>query len=325
MVTNRVVNSTAKQWNDARTASTPHMGAREWWLLLALSVIWGGSFFFIKVAVHEVTPLTVVLLRVGVAALLLQAYVYLTGRKMPTSSRTWGSYFLMGLLTNALPFSLIVWGQQYIDSSLASILNAASPIFSVFLAHLLTHDEPMTVPRVIGVLLGWAGVAMLIGFESLQGLGLHVWGQLAVIGAALSYAFSAIYGKRFKGTSSVVLAAGMLTSATVIMLPLVIVFEHPLAISPSAQAWGAMLGLTVVSTALAYLIYFRLLASAGATNALLVTFLIPVTAILLGVTILGERPDWHAFGGLVLILVGLGAIDGRLVAKLRAARQRTTP
>jgi drug/metabolite transporter (DMT)-like permease len=293
------------------------MGMAEWSLIIILSVIWGGSFFFVEVTVREMTPLTIVLCRVGFASVLLLAYVYFSGRKMPTTPNLWGAFFIMGALNNLIPFSLIVWGQQHIDSSLASILNATTPIFSVVLAHFLTREEHLTGNRVAGVLMGWAGVAVLIGVESLQGFGMEVAGQVAVLGAAFAYACAAIFGRRFKGLDPVAVATGMLCGATLMMIPMAFLFEQPLQLNPSTTTWAALFGLSAVSTSLAYIIYFRVLATAGATNLMLVTFLIPVSAIFLGVVVLGERPGWNAFGGMVLIFLGLIAIDGRLIDRLR--------
>ncbi len=293
------------------------MGVKEWGLILILSVIWGGSFFFVGVAVKEMTPLTIVLCRVGFASMILLAVVWLTGKKIPTSPGVWGAFFVLGVLNNLIPFSLIVWGQTHIDSSLASILNATTPIFSVVLAHLLTREERLTTNRMVGVLVGWVGVAVLIGIESLGGFGIQVLGQLAVVGASLSYACAAIYGRRFKAMDPVVVSAGMLCGSTVMMLPMALIVEQPWHLAPGAATWAAMLGLSAVSTSLAYIIYFRVLAVAGATNILLVTFLIPASAIFLGVMVLGERPGWNAFGGMALIFIGLIAIDGRLINGFR--------
>ena len=292
------------------------MGMREWLLILILSVLWGGSFFFIEVTVREMTPLTIVLCRVGLASIALMIYVYASGKRMPTSPQLWGAFFIMGALNNLIPFSLIVWGQQYIESSLASILNATTPIFSVILAHFLTSEERLTVNRGIGILFGWFGVGLLIGIESLGGLGIQIIGQFAVLGAACSYACAAIYGRRFKGLPPVIVAAGMLIGTTIMMLPLALIFEQPWNLEPSPITLGALAALALLSTAVAYIIYFQVLSTAGATNLLLVTFLIPMSAIFLGVLILGEKPGWNAFGGMLFIFTGLIAIDGRLVSRL---------
>ncbi len=293
------------------------MGPTEWALLGVLSVLWGGSFFFVEVALAELGPLTVVLSRVGLAAVALVAVVYLAGHRMPHDWRTWGVFVVMGGVNNLIPFSLIAWGQVHIDSGLAAILNATTPLFTVLLAHLLTTDERLTPNRVAGVVLGLAGVVVLIGPEALAGLGLQGLGQAAVLVAAASYALAGIYGRRLKALPTSVAAAGMLTATTVMMLPLALIVERPFAVLPGPVTGAAIVGLALLSTAMAYLIYFRVLAVAGATNLLLVTFLIPVSALLLGVLVLGEQPGWTAVAGMALIFLGLAAVDGRPVAALR--------
>ena len=289
------------------------MGIKEWGLIIILSILWGGSFFFVGVAVKEMPPLTIVLCRVALASIILLIIVYLKGDKMPSSPGLWGAFIIMGALNNLIPFSLIVWGQTHIESGLASILNATTPIFSVVLAHFLTREERLTANRITGVTIGWIGVAMLIGIESLRGFGIEVMGQLAVVGATFSYACAAIYGRRFKGINPLIVATGMLCGSTIMMTPLALVIEQPWNLSPGITTLMALFGLAAVSTSLAYIIYFQVLATAGPTNLLLVTFLIPVSAILLGVVVLAERLAWNAFAGMGLIFIGLIAIDGRLL------------
>ncbi len=296
----------------------PSMSGRDWSLLVALSVLWGGSFFFSEVALAELGPLTVVLGRVGFAALALIGLSYLSGHRLPSAWGLWGAFLVMGALNNLIPFSLIVWGQVTIDSGLAAILNATTPLFAVVLAHVLTRDERMTRGRAAGVLLGLAGVAVLVGPEALGQFGAQGLAQLAVLGAAFSYACAGIYGRRFKDLPPLVAATGMVTCSAVLTLPLALVVERPWQMDPGALTWAALLGLALLSTALAYVIYFRILAAAGATNLLLVTFLIPVSALALGVTILGERPDAAAFAGLALIFAGLAAVDGRVFRLFRS-------
>jgi drug/metabolite transporter (DMT)-like permease len=291
------------------------MGFKEWGLIIILSILWGGSFFFVGVAVKEVPPLTIVFSRVGLASIILLGIVYLKGDKMPASPSLWGGFIILGVLNNLIPFSLIVWGQTHIESGLASILNATTPIFSVVLAHLLTREERLTTNRVSGVLIGWIGVTVLIGIESLKGFGIEVIGQIAVLGAAFSYACAAIYGRRFKDLSPLVVATGMLCSSTIMMTPLALIVDQPWNLSPSVMTLMALFGLAAISTSLAYIIYFRVLATSGPTNILLVTFLIPLSAILLGVTVLGERLGWNAFVGMGMIFIGLIAIDGRLIKR----------
>lgn len=293
-------------------STTKTMGPLEWSLLIILSILWGGSFFFSKVALAELRPFTVVLGRVVLAAIALNVIVIATGQRMPTSPKMWGFFIIMGTLNNLIPFSLIFWGQTQIASALASILNATTPLWTVLLAHFLTSDERLTANRLGGMLFGLVGVVIMIGPDTLQGLGLNVLAQVAVLGAAISYAFAGIFGKRFRGTSPNVTAAGQVTSTAVMMIPIALAVDRPwLLPAPGLTIWGALVGLALLSTAIAYVIYFRLLATAGATNLLLVTFLIPISALLLGITLLGEHLDLRHIVGMGLIGLGLAAIDGR--------------
>lgn len=261
------------------------MDLTDWSLLVALSILWGGSFFFVGIAVRELPPLTIVAMRVALAALALGGLLRILGLPMPRDRRTWIAFFGMGALNNLLPFCLIVWGQTQISSGVASVLNATTPLFGVLVAHVLTRDEKMTGNRLAGVLVGFAGVAVMIGPTALAGLGNGLLPQLAVLGAALSYSFAGIFGRRFKGmgVSPLVTATGQVTASTLMLVPVALLVERPWTLPmPSAAAWGAVIGIALLSTALAYVIFFRILASAGATNLMLVTFLIPVSAILLG-------------------------------------------
>lgn len=296
------------------------MGPAEWAMLVLLSVIWGGSFFFTGVAVTGLPPFTIVLLRVAIAALVLNLVVPLTGQAMPRDGKSWAAFFGMGLLNNAIPFSLIVWGQTHIASGLASILNAMTPVATVIVAHVLTRDEKMTGNRLLGVLVGLAGVVCMIGPAALSGLGDNVLAQAAVLGATVSYAFSGIYGRRFRtmGISPLATATGQVTASSVLVLPLVLVVDRPWTLVPPAiEVWGAVLGLALLSTTFAYILFFRIMARAGATNLSLVTFLIPVSAILLGTLVLNETLQTKHFLGMALIAAGLVAIDGRLLNRLR--------
>ncbi len=303
------------------------MNALDWTLLLALSVLWGGSFFFVGVAVKALPPFTIVLLRVAIAAIALHVVLRLGRTAMPWDRTTWLAFFGMGLLNNAIPFSLIVWGQTQIASGLASILNATTPLFTVLVAHLLTADERLSKGRIAGVLIGLAGIVVLIGPQALAGLGKDVAAQLAVLGAAISYGFAAIFGRRFKrmGVPPLATAAGQVTASSLLLLPVALIVDRPWILPwPEPSAWAAIVGLALLSTALAYVVFFRILASAGAVNLSLVTFLIPPSAILLGVAILGERLQATDFLGMALIGLGLAAIDGRLAARFgpRAAGSR---
>ncbi len=288
------------------------MTSQSWLLLILLSMLWGGSFFFIELALRDLPTLTIVFLRVAIAAIFLNIYLLVNAKKMPRDAKTWLSFFVLGLLNNFIPFSLIVWGQVYIEGGLASILNATTPIFAVILAHFLLKDEPMTANKVFGVVLGLVGVVVLIGLEPLRGMSQNIWAQLAVVGAGISYAFAGIYGRRFKDIEAIFTATGMLTSTAIMILPVALIIDKPWHLNPSFLTVLAVLGLALLSTVAAYLIYFHILSVAGATNVLLVTMLIPVSAVLLSGIFLGERLHWTAFLGMALIISALLTIDARL-------------
>lgn len=297
------------------------MTAREWVLLAALSLVWGASFFFIAITVRELPPVTIVALRVGLAALALLAVVRIMGLTMPMDRRAWLVFLGMGLLNNVIPFCLIVWGQTIIASGLAAILNATSPLFTVIAAHFLTKDEKMTANKLAGVLIGFLGVVLMLGAPVSSGFGSSLWGELAVLVAAVSYALSAIYGRRLgaMGISPLPAAAGQLCASTLLLIPAALLIDRPWALSaPSAVTWAALAGIALLSTALAYVLFYRILATAGPTNLMLVTFLIPVSAILLGTFVLGERLELRHFLGMAMIAAGLVAVDGRLVARMCA-------
>ncbi|MWD26674.1 EamA family transporter [Aquicoccus sp. SCR17] len=290
------------------------MNAGDWMRLCLLSLLWGGSFFFNAVAVVALPVFTVVVARVAIAALLLNAALPLMGQRMPRDPKILGAFLVMGFANNAVPFSLIVWGQTQLASGAASILNAATPLFTVVFAHLLTRDERLTVPRLAGVVAGLAGVAVMMGGAAGAGSTSLLPAQLACLGAAMSYALASLWGRRFRamGVAPVVTATGQVTASSLLLLPVLMVVDRPWTLPmPSLPVLAALLGLAVLSTAVAYLLYFRLLTSAGATNLSLVTFLVPVAAILLGVGLLGEVLLPRHLAGMALIGLGLSAIDGR--------------
>lgn len=299
------------------------MNHAEWALLLTLALLWGGVFFFGKVVLAELPPLTAVLGRVALGATILYLILRSMGQRLPGDGRSWATFFVMGALNNVIPFCLIMWGQVQISSGLASILNAVTPLSTVVLAHWLTRDEKLTPARLGGVLLGLAGVAVMVGPAALAGLGHDVAAQIACLLATVSYGFAGIYGRRFRGTPPLVTATGQVTASTVMMLPIALTLDQPWHLAmPSAVTWAALGGAALFSTALGYIVYFRILATAGATNLLLVTFLIPVIALLLGTLVLGERIEPGQLGGMALIGLGLAAIDGRLLRWRRPAAAR---
>ncbi|OOZ74999.1 EamA family transporter [Solemya velum gill symbiont] len=290
------------------------MGGFEWAMLLILSVLWGGSFFFIGVAVADLPPLTIVTLRVGLAAIALWGIALFMGLRPPKSKAVWTAFLGMGLLSNVIPFVLIVWGQTHIASGLASILNATTPLFTVVVAGMLLPDERATPLKFAGVAVGFIGVVVMIGLPAI-GKGDNTLAQVAIIATALSYAFAGVYGRRFKAMAinPIVTAAGQVTASALIMAPIALTIDGPLDITaPGMGTWAAIVGLAILSTAVAYVLYFKILESAGATNLLLVTQLIPVSAILLGSLFLDESLEAVHYIGMVLIALGLSAIDGRV-------------
>lgn len=296
------------------------MSGSDWAVLLLLSAIWGGSFLFIEIAVASTSPFTLVLIRLSIAALALWGVLALRRERLPMPKGAPLAYLILGLLTTAIPFILFAYAQREITASLGSILNATTPIWGVIVAHLFTRDEKATPAKVTGVILGFGGVAAMIGGDFLSEVGTSIPAQLACLAATLCYALSGVYARRFgpMGIKPIAVATGQLSAGALVMLPLVLLFEPPWATpAPTPAAWAALVSLALVCTSFAYILYFRLVASAGATNSLLVTFLIPVSAILLGAVFLGERLEPRHFAGMALIGLGLAAIDGRLLRILR--------
>lgn len=290
------------------------MTSGEWGLLIILSLLWGSSFIFNDVAVRELPTLTVVVSRVSLAALILSTVTRLAGIAMPRDWRIWRSLILLGFINNALPFCLIVWGQTHIAAGLASILNATTPLFGVVVAHYFTGDEKLTAGRLAGVITGFAGVAVMIGADALRSLGVNVFAQLAVLMATFCYAVGTVYARRFRGLglSPLATATGQVTASSMLLIPVMLVVDQPWTLPvPSVTIVASLLGVATLSTALAYIIYFRLLSTAGATNLLLVTFLIPVSAIFLGIVLLGETLYLKQIAGMLMIGTGLALIDGR--------------
>src|SRR4051794_4580568 len=299
------------------------MNGNDWLILLALAVIWGSAFMFIGVAVRHVQPLTYVWLRLAIAAAGMWTFIKFTGGKVELSREVWGSMIVLALLNNAIPFALFGWGQTHIASGLASILNATTPIWGVVVAHFLTHDERMSPRKIAGVLLGFGGVATMIGPSLLSSLGTNALAQLACVTASLSYALAAVWARRFRriGVSPLSVTTGQLTAGAAIMLPVSLIVDHPWQLAmPPLSAWGAIVALALLCTAFGYVLYFRLIDRAGATNALLVTLMVPPTAILLGALFLNETLAPQDFLGLGLIAFGLAAIDGRLLSVFAGRR-----
>src|SRR5262245_58454162 len=292
------------------------MRAADWLLLVLLSVLWGATFFFIAVANPEVPPFTLVLGRVGLAALALVPMVFLLGLRLPATAAGWWPFIVQAVVNNVIPFTLMVYGQHHIASGLAAVLNATTPLFTLVVARLFA-GEALTSSKIAGVVLGIGGVGVLVGPDALGSNASSVVGMLCILGAALSYAVSALWMRRLRQIPPLVSSAAQLTCSSVLLLPLAGAAERfwqlPM---PGVPAILAVLGLALVSTALAYLVFFRLNASAGPTNVMLVTLLIPVTAMILGVLLLQETITAHQIAGAVIIASGLVVIDGRVLKRL---------
>lgn len=302
-----------------------HISARAWGELLLLAMIWGGSFIANRLAIDEIGVLGTVAFRVTGACLLLWIYVALRGLPVPRSPRIWGAFLVMGALNNAIPFSLITWAQLTVPSGLAAILNASTALMGVVVASIVFRDERLTGRRLAGVLLGLAGVTVVIGLQALTALDLTSLAQVTLLVAALSYACAAVWGRlNLSGLPPQVAAAGMLTGSTVLMVPAALAVEG-LPPAPAAGTWLALAYLAVVSTAGAYLLYYRVLALAGAGNLSLVTLLTAPFAVILGAVVLGESLPLRDYLGFALIAAGLVAIDGRILQLAKIPREIRPP
>jgi drug/metabolite transporter (DMT)-like permease len=303
------------------------MGLVEWLLLIVLAAVWGSAFFFGIIALREVGPLTLVASRLVVATFALNLLLIATGQRLNMSKVSWKHVTVMGIIGVLVPFSMIFWAETRINSSLAAVLNATVPMFSVTLAHFI-GSERLTIVRTLGALCGLLGVAVMIGLDVVKAGG-EVVPQLAVLGAASLYAVSAFYGRRLRNIPPLVSSAGMVSVTTVLAIPIAVIIEKPwlryAADGTTTTGWpnletiGALLGLGLLCTAFAYALYFHMLARVGPSNALLSTYLIPVSAVLLGVLVLDERLLPQHFAGMALIASGLVLIDGRILARLRGS------
>lgn len=307
---------------DAKSTISP----LAWALLILLGLLWGGSFFFARVAVQHVPPLTLALSRFVIAALALHLYLHGRNGFYDTLRSRAGAFLLLGLFNNVIPHSFIFIGQTHIGAGLASILNATTPVWTVLIAHGLTRDEKLTPRKLLGVVLGLLGAVLLFSPHLGAGADAPLWALALPLLAAVSYGFAAIFSKRFRGVDPTAIAAGQLTASTLIMAPVALGIDQPWSLPmPPAGALSAMLALALVSTAFAYILFFRIIGLAGATNASLVTLLVPPSAILLGMLFLGETLEWVEWAGMVVIALGLVVLDGRLASlvRRRAARVST--
>ena len=304
-------------------STAPKMQSADWGIIGLLSLLWGGAFYFIEIGLRGFPPNTLVFLRMTLAIPPMLIALKIAGNHLPTDRKSWTQLFVLGVINAALPFILFFWGQTKIESGLASVLNATTPLWGVITAHFLTRDEKATPARICGVLLGMAGIIVMVGSEALGGMSGSVLGQIACLLATLCYAFAAVYARSLSQSTMtpLVVATGQVITAAIIMLPVMLIVDQPWQLStPGLDAWAGALGLAIPSTAIAYIFYFRLIDRAGASNAMLVAFIMPVVAIILGVFALGESLQPRQIAGTALIICGLLAIDGRVFRALNLGR-----
>jgi drug/metabolite transporter (DMT)-like permease len=278
-----------------------------WLILILLGSIWGASYLFIKVGGAEIPPFTFVAGRTLIAALALLIVLCARKESLPRSRREWMPLIAMGIFNGVIPYTLITWGETHITSGLAAILTAAMPLFTVILAHFWTHDERLTLGKILGVVIGFLGVIILFLPELRQGIQIEFWGEFAVVAAAASYAIAALVARKYlHGVSHVVASTGQLDTAALWMIPLSLAFDNPLALHPSRAAIGSLAILALLGTAVAYILYYWLIEHTGATRTALVTYLIPITGVMWGALLLSESVEWDVLIGLAFIIVGIG-------------------
>jgi len=293
----------------------------DWVLLILLSLVWGGSFFFNEIGLRELPVISIVAMRVAIAAVVLWVVVLAQGLPIPSGIRNWSWFLMMGLINNVLPFTLIVYGQTTVTAGLASILNATTPFFMVLIIALFVDNETIVKRQITGLIVGFSGVVLMLAPDLLNSGNTSIIGQAAVLCAAFSYAAAGIYGRRFQqvGIPPVVAAAGQVSMSAVLLVPVAIYFNGiPNFTSLSVSVWMSIVGIAVLSTALAYVLYFRILNSAGAVNLMLVTFLMPVSALMLGTFFLHEPVRVLEIVGIGIIAIALVIIDGRLLPTTKA-------
>lgn len=300
------------------TQTQKTISPQAWLQLLILAFIWGGSFLSVRVALDEIGPLTAVAHRTGWAMLILWTYIAIRRMSVPRDIRIWGAFLVMGVLNNVIPFTLMAWGQLHIETGLTSILNAATAIFGVIAAAIFFADERLSLRKAIGVTLGFFGVATAIGLSSLANFDLRSLGQLAVIGGTISYALAGVWARKTLGhLPPQIAAAGMVTGSSLVMIPLAWFVEGPISLSLQSGTWIAIGYYAVIATALAYLLYYRVLATAGSGNLMLCTLMVAPVAIVLGAVILDEALPLRAYAGFGMLALGLIILDGRLLSRLK--------
>lgn len=293
---------------DRRFRSSP---VADYALLGLLALLWGASYSFIKMGVATIPPFTLIAVRTVIAGAILLAVLRWRGLSMPRDPLVWRDFAVQACLNSAVPFTLIAWAEMRVDAGLASILTAGSPIFAFLLALLLSRGEAATGRKLFGVLAGMLGVCLIIGVEALSGLGRDVAAQLALVLASLCYGGAALFGRRFSGLDPLMPAAGSLVCGALVLIPASLIWDRPWTLSPSRESLAALLALSVFSTALAFAIYFRLIARIGAVATTSVAYLRVPAGVLIGIVFLGERLALTTAAGLVLVLVGVVAMTLR--------------
>ncbi|WP_315737380.1 DMT family transporter [Bradyrhizobium sp. SZCCHNR1093] len=292
----------------------------EFALLLVLSTLWGASYTFIKIGVETIPPLTLIAARTLIAGLLLAAIIRSSGLAWPRDRTIWRRFMIQAGLNSVVPFTLIAWAERTVEAGLATILNATSPIFTFLLTALVTHHEPVTLRKLVGVAAGLAGTCLIVGTEALGGLGRELWAQIAIVAATICYAGAAIMGKSFKGLNPMLPAAGSLLSGALVLIPLALVVDHPWTLAPSLRSVLALAALATVSTAAAMVIYFRLVQTLGSIGATAQSYLRVPIGVAIAVAGLGERLAPSAWIGLACVVLGViamtlpsrkGVMDGR--------------
>ncbi|OGK06818.1 MAG: hypothetical protein A2W80_08110 [Candidatus Riflebacteria bacterium GWC2_50_8] len=292
------------------------MQNKDWFWLILLSIIWGSSFMFIKIGLRELSPFIMVFSRLVVSAIFMFIGCRIVGAALPADRRVWLGLGFLGVVNTALPFFLVAWAQQHIDTATASILNATSPVFVMILAHFFTDDEKLTMRKVIGVSAGIAGIVVMVLPSITHGIVLAGMAQAAMLGATFNYAVGGIFARRFKALHPMVVSAISLLGASLFLSPGLLKFDLPALADLQLLTIFAVSMLAIFCTGVAFLIYYRIIAAAGATNALLVTLLIPVSALFFGVFLMGEQLKTYDVIGMLLIFSGLLIVDGRIMQYL---------
>ncbi len=293
-----------------------HM-AVELALLALLATVWGASYTFIKIGVATIPPVTFIAGRTVIAGALLLAVLALRGVAMPRDRRVWGYFVVQACLNSVLPFTLIAWAEQELDAGLAAILNSTTPIFTFLLTALITRHETASGRKLFGVVAGMAGTCLIIGLQALQGIGDALIAQLAIVAATICYAGAAIWGKRFQALDPMIPAAGSMLCGAAVLVPLSLAIDRPWQLAPSTDSLLALLALAVISTALAFVLFFRLLRTLGSVSTTAQAYLRVPVGVAIGVIFLGESPSPTALAGLVCVVAGVMAMT--LPARKRAA------